>query len=240
MLAPLGDGEESARQQIATCQAALGPSLTALHGGRRATPVGRIGDALVEHHRHVNAQVRLDLNDPFGGQSRARPVDRRLKRDTVVVDDAPARKRHHLIATTVSQDWPPPSHEPMQATEPLDTVCPGPVRKVVSVGEYDLGSDRFEVLGSNTLDRAVGAHGHELRRLDVAVRCPQSPTASAVGAHGFSDAGLRHRLVAGRTAWGGHSDIELDHLPGEAFGFANSSGGALPVPQAPEPALSAK
>ena len=43
----------------------------------------------------------------------------------------------------------------------------GAERKVVGVGEYDLGTERRQVRGEDALDRGLGADRHEGGRLDI-------------------------------------------------------------------------
>ena len=74
-------------------------------------------------------------------------------------------------------------HEAVQAAVRAHDVVARPQHQMEGVAEHDLRAEAFELLGRHRLDRAVGAHRHERRRLDHAVRELEAPAArSAVGA----------------------------------------------------------
>ena len=63
-----------------------------------------------------------------------------------------------------------PVHKLVQSAQLGDGVLAGTHGQVISIGKHDLGAELFDGLGRNALDVCLGAHGHEDRCLDVAVR----------------------------------------------------------------------
>ena len=87
--------------------------------------------------------------------------------------------------------WKPPESVRIgrcQCMKPCRPPCarmislPGPQHQVKGVAEHDVRAEPFELLGRHRLDRAVGAHGHEGRRLDHAVRELEAPAARGADA----------------------------------------------------------
>ena len=97
--------------------------------------------------------------------------------------------------------WNPPESvrigrsQPMNAWSPPrspDPLVARPQVQVVGVGEDDRRAGGRDLVGVERLDRRVGADGHELRRLDDAVRA-----ASAGGRAGRASSGAHVRRAAG-------------------------------------------
>ncbi len=97
----------------------------------------------------------------------------------VVIDD----KAHALVgeldgvvmaedleAARVGEDGAVPVHKLMQSAQLGDGVLAGAHGQVIGIGKHDLGAELLDGLGRDALDVCLGAHGHENRRLDVAVR----------------------------------------------------------------------
>ena len=68
----------------------------------------------------------------------------------------------------------------MQAASLLDKILAGPEMQVIGVGENDFGVGVLQLIAGERLDAGLGAHGHEHRGLDNAVRRVQ-PTAARAG-----------------------------------------------------------
>ena len=81
-----------------------------------------------------------------------------------------------------------PSHEPVQAAEPVDPLRTRPEVEVVGVPEHDLGPQVAQLSGHHGLHRGLRADGHEDGRLDRAVGRLEHP--SAGGAVGGDDVEL--------------------------------------------------
>jgi hypothetical protein len=145
--------------------------------------------ALVERHRDVGAQVLLHLDRALGRQRVAGAVDVALEHHALFAQLAQPREREHLVAAAVGQERARPAAEAVQAAELLHDVVPRPQHQVVGVREQDLRAELVEVAARHRFHGACRAHGHEGRRLDL-----------AVGSH--EPAG------AGPTARGGHGEAE--------------------------------
>ena len=75
----------------------------------------------------------------------------------------------HLESSRVREDGTVPSHEPMQTAHLGHKLSPGSHREVVQVCEQNLRSQFLELGGQQTLDRRLGADGHEDGRGNVSV-----------------------------------------------------------------------
>jgi hypothetical protein len=159
--------------------AAPRPAQRALHG-RLGLRVGRRpGDALVEDHRDVGADARLDVDDRFRRERERPAVEVRLEDDAVLRDAAARGEREHLVAARVGEDGPVPADERVQAAERGDALVAGAHVQVIGVGQDDPGAERVDRVERERLDRAARADRHERRRLDVPVRQAQSSAAGA-------------------------------------------------------------
>ena len=147
-----------------------GPAQRQLHRARGLVARRRIGRALVEDHHDVRIERALHRHRHFGRQQQPVAVDRRGERDAVLADLAQRAEAEHLEAARVGEDRPLPAHEPVQAAVRRDHLLPGPKPQVEGVAEDDLRALRDELVRRHRLDGAVGAHRHEDRRLDDAVR----------------------------------------------------------------------
>ena len=76
----------------------------------------------------------------------------------------------HLEAAGVGEDRPLPVHEAVQPAMRAHDFGARPQHQMEGVAQHDLRAEALELLGRHRLDGAVGAHGHEGRRLDDAVR----------------------------------------------------------------------
>jgi hypothetical protein len=78
-------------------------------------------------------------------------------------------QREHLEAAGVGEYRSVPAHEAMQAAVFLDDIEPRPQPQVKGVAEDDLRVHFHQLARRHRLDRAIGAHRHEDRRLHRAV-----------------------------------------------------------------------
>ena len=151
--------------------AALGPHTRQLNGALNVGARGGIARTLVELHADVGAELHGDFHVVLGRPEHVATV--------VIVDD----KAHtlvgeldgvvvaeHLEAARVGKNGAMPVHKLVQSAQLGDGVLAGTHGQVIGIGKHDLGAELFDGLGRNTLDVCLGAHGHENRRLDVAVR----------------------------------------------------------------------
>src|SRR5260221_14779288 len=96
----------------------------------------------------------------------------------LLADLALLSERVDLEPARISQDIPIPRHELVKSAHLGDELWTGPQEQVVRVPENDLGRDRAQVVRSDRLDRRDRADGHELGRIDFAVRQRQLAPAS--------------------------------------------------------------
>ena len=166
----VGDGGVSLQRRLEPRAAARRPAHRALHRFRRGVARGRIGQALVEHHRDVRAEPGLDVDGPLGRELMPRAVEVRLELGAVLADDPPLGEAEHLKAAAVGEHRAIPADESMQAAPPRDQLVAGPEEQVIGVAEDDLGAAVGDVAVQGGLDRSLRADGHERRRLHDAVR----------------------------------------------------------------------
>ena len=96
-----------------------------------------------------------------------------------LLDLPQVRQREHLEPAAVGEDGPVPAHEFMQAARLLHQRLARAQVQVVGVGEYDLRAAVLQLLRRHGLDRGLGAHRHEHRRLDDPVRGVKPPAPRA-------------------------------------------------------------
>ena len=168
--AALHDAEDRLVGPSARRERSLRPSMRALHRvrhlGRRQSGI----DELVERHRHVRAEQRLDLHRPLRREPLHRSVEVRGERHAVVVHAPQVGEAEHLEAAGVGEDRPVPAHEPMQTAEARDALRGRTQAEVVRVAEDHLRAGGTQVAGREGLHRRLGADRHELRRVDRPVR----------------------------------------------------------------------
>ena len=150
-----------------------GPAQAHAHGARHGLDAGDatfdlVGGALVELHRDVAVEHVLDLHADFGREQQLVAVDRRGEGDAFLADLGVGTERPDLEAAAVGKDRPRPGLETVQAAEMTQHVEPGPHPEVEGVAQDDLRTHGLERLRHHALDGAVGADGHEDRRLDRA------------------------------------------------------------------------
>ena len=154
--------------------AALRPAPAQLHretrfGLGRDVALGVVGRALVELHHDVAVEQRLDLHRDFGREEQLVAVHGRGELHALLADLAHLAQAPHLEAAGVGEDGLVPALEAVQAAELLEHVEPRPHPQVEGVAQDDLRVHLIERARRHALHRAVGAHGHEDRRLHDAV-----------------------------------------------------------------------
>ena len=132
------------------------PSERARHRRRRFVFGRRPARALVERHRDVSAEPRLDV----GGRLRREPirpsVEMRLEDDAVFAQPCAATQTEDLVAAGIGEDRPRPAHERVQTAEACDQIVARTQVQVIRIGEDDLGAEIVEHLDRHALDgRAV-------------------------------------------------------------------------------------
>src|SRR3546814_12705587 len=84
-----------------------------------------------------------------------RSVDMARKSDSILAHFRKRRQAHHLIATAVSQYRTPPSHEIVQAAQPIDPFRTGAKHQMISVAQDDVRAGRLHFLRRSE-ERRVG------------------------------------------------------------------------------------
>ena len=92
-------------------------------------------------HDDVGGQEPLNLDSPAGRQGDLGPVDVGLKDHAVVIDLPQMGQRKDLVSSAVGKDGAVPGHEPMEASQSSDHLCPRPQHQVVGIGQHDLHAD---------------------------------------------------------------------------------------------------
>ena len=130
---------------------------------------GRAG-TFVQHHRDIRAQIGLDLNGALGRQEIRGAVEMGAELDAVLIYLPALGEAEHLVAAAVGEDGLVPANEPVQAAAASDQLVARPQHQVIGVAKDDARADLFKMLSSQGFYRALGAHGHEDRRLDRPMR----------------------------------------------------------------------
>src|SRR5439155_10579082 len=137
-------------------------------------------DELVEGHGDVRAELLLDGDGAFRCEPMWRAIDVAGEDHPAFVDLSQVRQAEDLEAARVGENGSIPGHELVKPAQPRDPIGAGTKAKVVGVAQDDLGARGMQVGRGQALDRCLGAHGHELRRVDDAVRRLQ-PAESRAG-----------------------------------------------------------
>ena len=104
---------------------AAGPAQGEVERGGRGRLAGRRGEALVEHHRDVGPELRLDVDDLLRRQLVPRAVEVRLEAGALLGDLHERAEAEDLVAAAVGEDRPGPADEAMQAAALGDQVVAG-------------------------------------------------------------------------------------------------------------------
>src|SRR5215210_3656617 len=133
------------------------------------------GRALVQDHRDIRPKALLNLRDQLRCEGVPRAVVDGGELDALLRDPARFRQGEDLVAARVGKHRPVPTGERVKAARLPYEVSAGPQVEVVGVAEHDAGPYGVQLPRRQPLDRTLGPHGHESRRLDRAVRRPQDP-----------------------------------------------------------------
>ncbi len=162
--APLHDPEEELILALPRLQAPLGPAYRPLGGVPGVVARAGKGDALVEGHDDVSAQILLDLDRPLGGEELPRAVALVPEGDPLL-GDVPVLHGEDLEPPGIGEHRSVPSGEPVQSAELLHQLLARAPGEVVGVGKDDLRPRLLHLLGRHGLQGALRSHGHERRGL---------------------------------------------------------------------------
>ena len=178
----------------------LRPPERSIHRAPRVRDIARVGDALIEDHRHVRAKLPLQVRDPLGRQQVFCAVQMRAESRTLVVDGSMCREAEHLIPAAVGQDRPWPPDEAMQSTMPRDEIRTRAKVKMIRVGQEHLRAELDQVPVQHGPDRATCPDRHERGCLDDPVRSRQLGAARrAVAMRHLKIEGGRHTAYTMRV-----------------------------------------
>ncbi|SCC91315.1 conserved hypothetical protein [Thiomonas sp. X19] len=151
--------------------------------------------AFVELHDDVGMEHGLDLHAHFRREKELVAIRRRGEAHALLADFAHRPQAPHLEAAAVGEDGRVPADEAVQPAELPDHVQPRPQPQVEGVAENDLRARGLQPVGRDALDRAIRAHGHELRGVDDPM--VEREGAAARLACGVMDGELQHgRIVS--------------------------------------------
>src|SRR5262245_27538509 len=162
--------------------ASRGPSDRAFHGVRGFIARRWIREALVEHHRNVGPEPRLNLHRILRRQHVQGTIQMRAKLCALFVDLPSSGEAEYLIPAAVGEDRMWPADELMQPTSAGDQLVARPQIQVIGVAEDDLRAGLLEIAVERRLDASLRADRHERGCLHDAVRRAQlAQTRTAVG-----------------------------------------------------------
>ena len=147
---------------------------------------------VVQHHRHVAAQLLLNGHRPLGRKGHQPAVDVRAKDGLLFRHLDKMGQAEQLKSAAVGQDRSVPAHEAMQAAEGGHRLFAGPQGKMIGVAEDHFRPGGAELFNFEPLDAGLGADGHKGRHLHGAVR-------------------RRKDRPAGRRAGIGVQELEIEH-----------------------------
>ena len=170
---PLHDAEQRLIGPPMRLFATRGPARRPPQGLFVVLTVGVSGRALVQNHRDVSPELLLYLRDQLGCEGVERAVVDGGELDALLRDASRPGQGEHLVATRVGEHRAVPPRERVQPTGLPHEIRARPQVEVVGIAEHDARSNRPQVTRRKPLDRPLRPHGHEGRRLDLAVWCSQ-------------------------------------------------------------------
>jgi len=184
---------------LAPLQATFGPAGGEGGGFFGIVPFAGEGRALVEDHGNVGTEGGLDLHALFRGEESRRAIEVVLEVDPLLGDSACFGEGPDLKASRVGKQGTIPSAEGVESTEFTDGFLPGTEPEVVGITQNDFGVEKAQFIGMQGLDRTLGAHRHEDRGFDGAMRGGESTAAGLGGSIGSEK--LEH--------WSGEKCLQL-------------------------------
>ena len=150
--------------------AAVEPSVGAVHRVLGVFLIRRTGAALVEGHHDVRTDLAFDVHDRFGGKEELAAVDMTAEPYAFFGHLTDVGEGKDLESAAVGEDGSVPSLEGMQSAGATEDVRAGTEEEMVGVTENDLGLDVvLEFLALHALDGTYGTDGHEDGGEDISV-----------------------------------------------------------------------
>ena len=132
--------------------------------------VRRRRDALVEHHHDVAADGDLRADAGLGAEQVDGAIHVAAELGAFFLHIAGVRQGEDLEAAGVREEGFLPAGELMDATEALEDLGTRTQEQVIGVRQQDLGAGIEQGVERLRLDRRLGAHRHEQRRLHLVVQ----------------------------------------------------------------------
>ena len=111
-------------------------------------------EALVEHHRDVGSEARLDVHGGLRRQEVLAAVEMRPEGRALLVHFSARREAEYLIAAAVGQDRLVPADEFVKPAQSANALGAGTQIEMIGIREDDLGAEVLEIA---MRDRLYGA-----------------------------------------------------------------------------------
>ena len=136
-------------------------------------------DTFIEDHGNVGPQGELDLRGFFRRKEMFGAIEMGAKAHALIGYFSQFGKAEDLVAAGIREDGARPGHESMEPAKPAHQFVPGTKIEMISICKNDSCAELFERFLGEPLDGRLGAHGHERRRLDRAMRRHPAPATRA-------------------------------------------------------------
>ena len=166
----LDDREHGLGRITAGLEAADGPAVGDLERFLGRGLVRRRRDALVEHHHDIAADGDLRTDAGLGAEQVDGAVYVTAELGAFFLHIAGMRKGEDLEAAGVRQEGFLPAGELVDTAEALEDLGTRTQEQVIGVRQQDLGTGIEQGIERLRLDRRLGAHRHEQRRLHLVVQ----------------------------------------------------------------------
>ena len=138
--------------------------MRAIHGGFCRVAPGRGGNALVECHHNVAADLALNSKARFGREQEPAAVDVTLEPRAFLGQRAGVRQGEDLVAAGIRQHGAVPVHEPVNTAKPTEHLHARAQHQVIGVGQQHGEAGCTQRIHLLRLDRGLCSYGHEHRR----------------------------------------------------------------------------
>jgi hypothetical protein len=146
------------------------PTQRQFHGFARLFFRGGIRRAFIKNHHDVGAEIPLDLHGILRPQKNRAAIDRGFERHALFRNLAQLAEAPYLEAAGIREDGFLPANKIVQVAVGFHHFCTGAQHQMKGVAQDDLGAGGFDIPWQHTFYRAIGAHGHKSRSLDITTR----------------------------------------------------------------------
>ena len=174
--APLHDGEEvllvsvQVLRAVETGDAAVQPTVGAVHRLRGVLAVCRARTALVERHHDIGTDKTLGIHHGLWGKEQFAAINMARETHALFRHLADVGQREDLVTARIGQNGACPTLKLMQTARLIENISARTQEKMVSVAQNNLRMNIIhKVATMHALDRAYRADRHENRGQDVTV-----------------------------------------------------------------------